>query len=242
MYLANEHARSVIQYNLLSGLATKTVYRTLMKILAFKFPVAVLLFLWTLPLMVNSAFAHRVNVFAWVEDDTIHVQSKFSGGKKVNGGKVVVMDSQGVELLSGLTNDQGEFSFKVPKQSDLRIIITAGQGHRGEWTVRKTELQGATPETGPKTVVPERTASSHAPGSEVASAVSHISSSGTNINPEELEAIVESVLDRKLQPLARMLADMQQEGPGVSDIFAGIGYILGLVGIAAYVQTRKKKA
>ena len=40
----------------------------------------------------------------------------------------------------------------------------------------------------------------------------------------------------------QMLADMQQEGPGVSDIFAGIGYILGLVGIAAYVQNRKKKA
>jgi nickel transport protein len=214
----------------------------LMKIIAFKFPAAVLLFLWAFPLMVNSAFAHRVNVFAWVEDDTIHVESKFSGGKKVNGGKVVVMDSQGVELLSGLTNDHGEFSFKVPKQSDLRIIIKAGQGHQGEWTVRKTELQGATPETELKTVVPEKTASSHAPVAENAFAVSHTSSSGTSIKPEELEAIVESILDRKLQPLARMLADMQQEGPGVSDIFAGIGYILGLVGIAAYMQNRKKKA
>ena len=212
-----------------------------MKIIAFKFPAAVLLFLLTFPLMVDSAFAHRVSVFAWVEEDTIHVESKFSGGKKVNGGKVVVMDSQGVELLSGLTNDHGEFSFKIPQQSDLRVIIMAGQGHQGEWTVRKTELQGATPETELKTVVPEKTASSHAPVAENAFAVSHTSSSGTSIKPEELEAIVESVLDRKLQPLARMLADMQQEGPGVSDIFAGIGYIFGLVGVAAYAQSRKKK-
>jgi len=35
---------------------------------------------------------------------------------------------------------------------------------------------------------------------------------------------------------------MQQKAPGVRDIFAGIGYIIGLVGIAAYVQNRKKKA
>jgi len=38
-----------------------------------------------------------------------------------------------------------------------------------------------------------------------------------------------------------MLADIRQDTPSVGDIFAGIGYILGLVGIAAYVQSRKKK-
>ena len=54
--------------------------------------------------------------------------------------------------------------------------------------------------------------------------------------------MIESVLDRKLQPITRMLADIRQEGPDVRDIFAGIGYILGLVGIAVYVQNRKKKA
>ncbi|MGD9288043.1 MAG: hypothetical protein PVG74_10565 [Desulfobacterales bacterium] len=224
------------------ALATQTVYKMLMKTFAFKFPAFVLLFLWTFPLMGDSAFAHRVSVFAWVEEDTIHVESKFSGGKKVNGGKVVVMDPQGVELLSGLTNDHGEFSFKIPQQTDLRVIIMAGQGHRGEWTVRKNELQGATSETGPQRAVSDETASSQAPVAENTSAVSQTLSSGTPIKPEELEVIVESVLDRKLQPLTRMLADMQQEGPGVSDIFAGIGYILGLVGIAAYVQNRKKKA
>jgi nickel transport protein len=38
-----------------------------------------------------------------------------------------------------------------------------------------------------------------------------------------------------------MLADIRQKGPTVADIFAGIGYIFGLVGIAAYVHSRKKK-
>jgi nickel transport protein len=63
----------------------------------------------------------------------------------------------------------------------------------------------------------------------------------TAIKPNELEAIIETVLDRKLKPITRMLADIRQDTPSVGDIFAGIGYILGLVGIAAYVQSRKKK-
>jgi hypothetical protein len=37
-----------------------------------------------------------------------------------------------------------------------------------------------------------------------------------------------------------MLADLQQKGPSIKDIFAGIGYIFGLLGVAAYVQSRKR--
>ena len=192
-------------------------------------------------MMPCTASAHRVNVFAWVDGDTIHVESKFSGGKKVNAGKVVVTDPQGVELLSGLTNDQGEYSFKVPKESDLRIILSAGQGHRGEWTVRASELQGIAAETRTgagaiKTVADEPKMAVPGESLEMETA-----GSGAGIKPQELEAVVESVLDRKLKPITTMLADLRQEGPGVRDIFAGIGYILGLVGIATYVHNRKKK-
>lgn len=209
----------------------------------FKILVLISLSLGALPLMVNSASAHRVNVFAWVDVDTVYVESKFSGGKKVKAGKVVVMDPQGVELLSGLTDDQGEYSFKVPKQSDLRIIIMAGQGHQGEWTVRKTELQGSAPEANLKASVSNKIAADQKKIGENTSAEDRAVVSGSNIKPEDLEAIIEAVLDRKLQTVTRMLADMQQtERPGVRDIFAGIGYILGLVGIAVYIQNRKKKA
>ena len=60
------------------------------------------------------------------------------------------------------------------------------------------------------------------------------------MKPEELEAVIETVLDRKLKPITRMLADLEQKGPSIKDIFAGIGYIFGLVGVAAYVHGRKK--
>jgi nickel transport protein len=63
----------------------------------------------------------------------------------------------------------------------------------------------------------------------------------TVAKPKELEAIIESILDKKLKPITRMLADIRQKGPTVADVFAGIGYIFGLVGIAAYVHSRKKR-
>jgi hypothetical protein len=102
---------------------------------------------------IEPAYAHRVNVFAWVEGDTIYVESKFSGGKKVKTGKIIVTDSQGTELVKGTTNDQGEFSFKIPKKTDLKIVLLAGAGHRAQWTIPATEIEIPAAEKPP---VPEK--------------------------------------------------------------------------------------
>ena len=92
-------------------------------------------------LLVKPADAHGVIVFAWVEGDRVHVESKFSGGRKVNGGKVVVLDSQGTELLRGTTDAQGKYDFTVPAKTDLKILLQAGMGHQGEWTVSASEIE-----------------------------------------------------------------------------------------------------
>lgn len=61
----------------------------------------------------------------------------------------------------------------------------------------------------------------------------------TGLRAEDVEAIVARQLDAKIGPLARMMVDMQDKGPSVADIFGGIGYILGLVGLGAYVRYRR---
>ena len=213
-----------------------------MKPASLIFSIVISFSLGVLPMMVGSASAHRVNVFAWVEGDMIHVESKFSGGRKVKAGKITVMDPRGVELLSGRTNDQGKFSFKIPKRTDLRIVLIAGQGHQGEWTLRADEMKEL-----PSEIALEASAEKAAPPEGKETVSKAIMGPGTEapdiaIKPEALEAIIETVLDKKLKPITRMLADLRQEGPTGRDIIAGIGYILGLVGVAAYVHSRKKKA
>jgi nickel transport protein len=206
-----------------------------------KMAVAVLIFTCFAFLSTNSAFAHRVSVFAWVDGDKIYLESKFAGGRPVKSGKVVVTDPKGVELLTGTTNDAGEYSFKIPQRTDLKIVLIAGQGHQAEWTVRKSEMEDISPAetSGAGT---EKAGTAEKTNTAIKNPVAEApSSSGPDIRPDELEALIGSVLDRKLKPITRMLADLQQEDPSIKDIFAGIGYIFGLVGVAAYVQSRKKR-
>jgi len=104
---------------------------------------------------IEPANAHGVSVFAWVEGDTVFVESKFSGGKRVNAGKITVTDPQGTELLTGTTDENGEFSFKVPKKTELKIVLLAGTGHRAEWTITAGEIEMPVAQ---KKAVPEKSA------------------------------------------------------------------------------------
>jgi nickel transport protein len=91
-------------------------------------------------LFAGAALAHRVNIFAWVEGDKVLVECKYPDGTKVKEGVIRVLDSAGKELLNGKTNAKGEFSFKVPKVDDLKIVLEAGMGHRAEWPLSKQDL------------------------------------------------------------------------------------------------------
>jgi nickel transport protein len=88
------------------------------------------------------ALAHRVLVFAYAEGDTVHTESKFVPSTPVKQGKVQVLEAKsGKELLTGQTDDQGKFTFKMPAEAakqrlDLKIVVEASMGHRGEFLLR----------------------------------------------------------------------------------------------------------
>ena len=177
------------------------------------------------------ADAHRVTVFAWVEGDTVHVESKFPGGKKVQEGRVLVYDSEGSLFLEGVTDEQGTFQFQVPRKSALKIVLEAGMGHRAEWTIPAEEIEGAAPEASKAAAGAQESTVQEKAGSTPATG-------GASVG--EMEAAVEKALDKKLQPIVRMLAESQHKRPSLSDILGGIGYILGLVGLASYLHYRRK--
>ena len=91
--------------------------------------------------VINSpALAHKVNIFAYVEGDTIFTESYFNDGRKCVNSKITVFDSSGNQLLEGVTNQEGEFSFKSPKKIDLRIVLTASMGHKNEYILAASEF------------------------------------------------------------------------------------------------------
>ena len=194
---------------------------------------------WNLGLLIESAHAHGVSVFAWVEGDTVYVESKFSGGRKVNAGKVTVTDAQGTELLTGTTNDQGEFSFKIPKKTALKIVLSAGAGHRAEWVIPVSEIDMSDKKEPPEGKSAQN--GSAASKSKIETDAAENTQPLSGLTAKDLQAAVEAAVEKKLKPVMKMLAESKQRGPTAKDIFSGIGYIIGLVGIAAYIHSRKKK-
>ena len=192
-------------------------------------------------LVTGNAWAHRVNVFAWAEGDTVYVESKFSGGKKIMGGDIIVSDSSDVVLLTGRTNDQGEFSFKRPQSTELKIILQAGMGHRAEWTLPVDDGHAdhsADDARAEKTYAHNKPISPDDPNGHQHTKTQAAVYAGPSRS--EIEAIVEKALDKKMKPVLEMLAESNAKGPDLGDILGGIGYIIGLVGIGAYFHSRKK--
>jgi len=188
--------------------------------------VAMLSLLWP-----ASAVAHRVNIFAWVDGDTVYTRSKFSGGKLVKEGDVVVYDLNGKQLLSGKTDAQGEFSFEIPEKTGMKIVIQAGTGHRGEWTIPVDEIEGLS-----------QSKTTSVPPVESVSVTPEKQTAVSPMNLDEIRQVVEKSLDQKLKPVLNILVESQQSGPTLRDILGGIGYILGLMGLGAYIHFRRKTA
>ena len=206
-----------------------------------------------------SALAHRVNIFAWTEGNEVVAECGFNGGNKVKQGQVVVFDAAtGAKLAEGRTDDYGVYRFSVSaegKAHGVRIVIKAGEGHQNEWTVEAAELSGIQPQAAaaPSGAAPATTATTAAAPAAATAVGTTTSASGqatkkaektapqqtANISAEELQTIVNAALDVKLGPIRKELAEMRVARPGFSEIFGGIGWLVGLAGVALYFKGRR---
>jgi len=207
---------------------------------------SIFFFLMVLFWVTDTAYAHKVMIFAWTDGDTVFTESKFSGGKKVKGGKILVYDTKGKKFLEGKTDDKGEFSFTVPEKTTLKIVLQAGMGHRAEWTVPADEIEDlADKKPGKPTLksqeeerLPKEVSMKSAEKMQEKVTRPELS---PGLNSNEIEQAVEKALDKKLKPVIKMLRESTNRGPTISEILGGIGYILGLMGVGAYFHYRRKK-
>jgi nickel transport protein len=91
-------------------------------------------------LLATASFAHKVNIFAYVEGGKIYTESYFPDGQPVQGGTVEILDSQDQRVAEGVTDKEGKCVLPVPKKDDLTIVINASMGHRSIFKLKKSEL------------------------------------------------------------------------------------------------------
>jgi len=182
--------------------------------------------------MINiSAFAHKVNIFAYMEEDKVYTESYFNDGKKCIESKIEVFDNQGNKLLEGLTDKEGMFSFKIPAEDvidgDLKLVLTASMGHRAEYIIRADELGNVSG------LVEEK----------IEEPISAVSPEVSSFDLKEIQLLIEDILDEKLKPIMREMREIkrsQEDRISPTEIIGGIGYIIGIFGIVAYFLSRKK--
>ncbi len=198
-----------------------------------------LLFIASIFFCGKPALAHKVNIFAYVENNTIFTESYFQDGKSVINGKIEVYDSKNVLIHTGQTDRNGEYSFKVPKVDDLTIVLDATLGHRAMYVLKADEIGEISiqeePEKSPEEIEVYKEGgilNNQIQDSKIAS----------DIGLEAIRNVVHEEVERQIKPLTKNIAQLQKEvGFSIRDIFAGIGYILGLMGLVLYFKSKGRK-
>lgn len=153
----------------------------------------------------EAASAHEIHVTAHVHDGAIHGEARYPDDTPVGGAKVTAFDPAGEQIGRTTTDEQGEFSLEAKFRCDHRLLVDTGDGHGAEYTVRATLLPANLPPRG----------DAPASGLPVGESAS-------------LQAVV-----HELVHLGERL-DRYERKVWLRDVLGGIGYILGIGGVAFF--------
>lgn len=207
----------------------------------------------------NPALAHRVNIFAWVEGGAIRCESSFSSGNPARDAKVTATLAGGATVMgTAVTDAKGRCALPITPElraakGDLIIEVQAGEGHRNTWTMPAEEYLAApvgtvasaspaapAPVPAPTQAATDTPAAQDAPQAAAPASTAGGAYSGTAPDEAALRRIVAEAVAEQVAPLRHSLAAMQSGGPRMADVAGGIGYIVGLAGIALWARSRRR--
>ncbi|MGD9536643.1 MAG: cobalamin biosynthesis protein CbiM [Alphaproteobacteria bacterium] len=180
---------------------------------------------------VQPAHAHRLKVFATVEDGVVTGYAFFVGGGRPKGATLIIRNAAGTELYRGATDDEGGFAWRPPQPLDLAVVVDARDGHVAEARLAATRFAG----TG------------GALAAEPAEAATHDASpaarDAAGIDQAALVEMIDRSVDRAVSRQMRPLLEAYEEADGkirFNDVIGGIGMIVGLIGVALWATTRRR--
>ena len=201
-----------------------------------------------IPLIPSVAQSHKVNIFAYAEDDKIFTESYFNDGSPCKDSMIQVYDPDGNELLHGKTDEEGIFSFKIPQRADLRIVLTASMGHKAEYRMPATEIPDILSKKTNEPIPSARPQEGLEKEKPVKNADQNIRDDSSQpliaFDLDQIRSVVEDAVDRsiekRMKPLIHSMVRTQTSRVSLTDIIGGIGYIFGIMGIILYFKKRKK--
>jgi nickel transport protein len=188
--------------------------------------------LLVMALMMGEALGHDIRMSARVEGRRIVGKVYVRGGGAVAGATVTALDPDRRELASTQTDREGLFSLPIRMRCDHRLLADVGDGHGAEYVIKASLLPEDLPaaDDAPGAAAPQ---TRQPPAAEDASAGTP---ADTQTQPaakaaEGAEAVKQ--LRAEIDELRQQL-DQYRQRVRLLDVLGGVGYILGLTGIAYY--------
>ena len=191
------------------------------------------------------AHAHKVIMEIYVSENTIEGEIGFSDGSMAKDETVEVFNETGTKVGETKTNNEGFFSFTVPQKTDYTFRANLGSGHVAEAQLSAAEItipDGVSTENSVTTnnaAVTETNTETLTNDASQASPLTSPQNSGTQIDATQIKNIVAEAVRKEVRPLQREIAAYREKNDFQS-ILGGIGYILGLFGVAFYIAARQK--
>ncbi|MDZ7620321.1 MAG: carboxypeptidase-like regulatory domain-containing protein [Patescibacteria group bacterium] len=193
-------------------------------------PLGLLLFL-----AVSPAAAHSLHLFAEGHGTVIRGKAYFRGGSPAANLQITAFDPGGRAVGDTKTDTQGTFTFDAPFRCDYRLLATTSDGHGAEFLVSAAELSAELPLPEPAGNSPNGGTPAEPPPANPALAELGDDPGTTGPLADELRG-----LRVQLTALRQQMAEYEQR-TRLRDVLGGIGYILGLAGLAFYLAARRAR-
>ncbi len=181
-------------------------------------------------LLPAPAFAHKLNVYAQVQGTMIVGRVYFSGDAPAKQAEVMVRDPSGRELGRTKTDADGNFTLPARVKVEHRISAETPDGHAASYPLSAAELpDGLAVDTPLSAAQPQAAGKETSPPDPAANP--NIESAAVAAN---LEALQKQVVSLRAQ------IDQSEQRLRLHDLLGGIGYILGLAGVALYLKARQR--
>jgi nickel transport protein len=172
--------------------------------------------------------AHKLLLMAWVQGDQLMGEAAFGDGSFAGQARITVLDAvTKEELLEFRADAQGLFQSTLPAEilaqgNPLLIQADDGAGHLAEEVIAAEELAATAPI---QTVARQATA----PDQE----------SVFSVDQELMRQMVQEAVRQEVAPMRRDIIALTQSGPDVTEVLGGIGYIIGLASLGAWLLRRR---
>jgi nickel transport protein len=169
-----------------------------------------ILVMFLLVLVSSPAFAHGLELFVNAEGNDLIGSVTYDDEKVVTGAKVIVYNDHSEELTTLTTDAEGMFRYARVDDGTVHFKVTTADGHSISYEGSDAEEEI------------EEYAHDHGDGDE----------------DSDLHHEMEHLLDREIGKVREDIYRLEHT-TRFHDVVGGIGYIVGVLGIIAFMKARK---